>query len=97
MTSVERMRYETASASSTEVNTLYLEKMNARKILTKKEQKMIIVKHDSNASIHVIAATARASIKKKTSKRKKSIRKILRRQVEKEKRFSTSKSIRFDN
>ena len=97
MTSVERMKYETASTSSIEVNTLHLEEMNAKKISTKKKQKMIIVKHDSSASIHVIATTAKASIKKETSKRKKFIRKILRRQVEKEKRFSTSKFIRSDN
>ena len=87
MTSVERMKYETASTSSTEVNTLHLEKMNAEKILMKKEQKMIIMKHDLSASIHVIATAARALIKKKTLKRKKFIRKILRRQVEKKNDF----------
>ena len=97
MTSVKKMKNKIASTSSIEINTLHLEKMNAKKISTKKEQKIIIVKHDSSASIHVIATTARASIKKKTSKRKKSIRKILRRQVEKEKRLSTSKSIRPGN
>ena len=79
MTSVKRMKYETASTSSTKINTLHLEKMNAKKISTKKKQKMIIVKHDSSVSIHVIATTARASIKKETSKRKKFIGKILRR------------------
>ena len=96
MTSVERMRYEIASTSSTEINTLRLEKMNARKIATKKKQKIIIIEHDSSTLIHVNATTARASIKKEISKRKKSIRKILRQQVKK-KRFSTSKFIRFDN
>ena len=97
MTSVEKMKYEAASASSTKINTLRFEEVNARKILMKKEQKMIIVKHDSNVSIYVITTAARASIKKETSKRKKSIKKILRRQIKKEKRFSTSKSIRSNN
>ena len=95
MTSVERIKYETASASSIEINMLYLEEMNAREISTKKKQKMIIMKHDSSVSIYVIATTVRTSIKKNL--KTKEVHKKNLATTNKKKRLSTSKSIRSDN
>lgn len=87
---VERFKYFVYSSSMIEIHTVRLKKDLIKKLFTNDKNEIIFIKHDSTIFVNIIITAIRAKIAKKKSKIEKyhkSIRRMLKRKIEKKEKL----------
>ena len=96
----ERLVYtENQSAALVEVHIVRVNKEIDEEYFIDEEEEVILVRHDSSASVNAILVATRSELKKnvKSFKHHEFIRRILKRKIKKEKKLSIAKTIRQEN
>jgi hypothetical protein len=93
---IERLSYSMSSQTQVDVHIVRLSERIDEKIFIEDEVEVVLVNHVSITFVNVILATTRSESKSnsKVNKHHESIRRILKRKIEKKEKLSTAKTVR---
>jgi hypothetical protein len=96
---IERLSYSISSQTQVNVHIVRLSEETDEKIFIEDEVKVVLVNHVLITFVNVILATTRSESKlnSKVNKHHESIRRILKKKIEKKEKLSTTKTIRQEN
>jgi hypothetical protein len=96
---IERLSYSISSQTQVDVHIVRLSEETDEKIFIEDEVEVVLVNHVFITFVNVILATTRNEFKSnsKVNKHHESIKRILKRKIEKEEKLSTAKTVRQEN
>jgi hypothetical protein len=96
---IERLSYSISSQTQVDVHIVRLSEETDEKIFIEDEVEVVLVNHVSITFVNVILATTRSEPKSnsKVNKHHESIRRILKKKIEKKEKLSTAKTVRQEN